>query len=283
MFKRVVALLFGLVLIFSMMLPVFANDSDGAYEVVEPMFGNNNEVITKNLFINIRIYEEIPLEMTLVRVEPNIANAVVREKISTLEDSSARMMPILEIEDVDEVDLSEVSVAYELKDMYEEDERREIAEAYLTLLQDKQNAEEEFIRAYDRYRELFYSDELKTFIELENLSYYELEVVNGYKKALENMMVLNQQYELLKPIYESIFETLVFGPEAVVPELLFYRTTIEDIKPGSYKLIFENDGDLVETKEFTVKAGLEEEKLKQDTKEILSNVNNVIKETEEDK
>lgn len=281
MFKKVAALLLGITLIFSMMLPAFASNSDQAFEVVEPTFGKNNEVITKNLLINIRIYEEIPLEMTLVRVEPNISNAVVREEISSLEDTSAHMMPVLVADDVNEVDLSTVEAAYEVQSSYSEDERREIAEAYLQMLIDKQNAEEEFIRAFKQYKELFYSDEMETFVELTNLSYYELEVVSGYKKALETMMVMNKQYELLKPVYESIFESVVLGPEEVALDgvIPFYRTVVEDIKPGDYKLVFSSEGDVISTREFTVKELLEE-KIKAGTTEIL---NNVINESEIEK
>jgi hypothetical protein len=277
MFKKVAAFLLGVTLIFSMMLPVFAGNSDQAFEVVEPTFGKNNEVITKNLLINIRIYEEIPLEMTLVRVEPNIANAVVREEISSLEDTSVHTIPVLIADDVEEVDLSKVEVPYEVQGSYTEEERREIAEAYLQMLIDKQNAEEEFIRAFKEYKKLFYSEEMEIFVELTNLSYYELEVVSGYEKALESMLVTNKQYQLLKPVYESIFESVVLGPEEVALDgvIPFYRTVVEDIKPGDYKLIFTSNDDVIRTREFTVKELLEE-KIKAGTTEILNNVINEI-------
>lgn len=276
MFKRVAALMFGLVLVYSMMLPVFANDSDKAFELVEPAFGKNNEVfVERNMLINIRIYEEIPLEMTLLRVEPNIGDAVTRDEISSLEDNSAHMMPILEEEAIDDIDLSDVTIDFELKSAYEEDERRDIAEAYLETLIEKQSAEEEFIRAYDRYKELFYSEETGDVAVLANMSYYEQEIVKEYKRALEKMMVLGREYDLIKPIYDSIFETVVIGPEEVTLDgvVPFYRTAIEDVKPGDYKLIFTSEDDVVEVREFTVKK-LEEDKIKESTTEILSNVIN---------
>lgn len=276
MFKRVAALMFGLVLVCSMMLPVFANDSDKAFELVEPAFGKNNEVfVERNMLINIRIYEEIPLEMTLLRVEPNIGDAVTRDEISSLEDNSAHMMPILESEEMDGIDLSDVTIDFELKSSYEEEERRDIAQAYLETLIEKQSAEEEFIRAYDRYKELFYSEETGDVAVLANMSYYEQEIVKEYKRALEKMMVLGQEYKLIKPIYESIFETVVIGPEEVTLDgvVPFYRTAIEDVKPGDYKLIFTSEDDVVEVREFTVKK-LEEDKIKESTTEILSNVIN---------
>jgi len=278
MFKRVAALMFGLVLVFAVMLPVFANDSDKAFELVEPSFGKNNEVfVERNMLINIRIYEEIPLEMSLVRIEPNIADAL-RDEISSLEDNSAHIMPVLGSEEMADIDLSDVTVDFEVQTSYEEDERRDIAEAYLETLIEKQGAEEEFIRAYDRYKDLFAlgeSEENGSGVDLANMTYYQQEIVKEYKRALEQMMISSKRYELIKPVYESIFETVVIGPEevtlgGVVP---FYRTAIEDVRPGDYKLIFTSEDDVIEVRAFTVKK-LEEDKIKKSTTDILSNVIN---------
>lgn len=274
MLRKFAALLVGFSIIFTMMLPVFAYNSDKAFEVMEPTFGKNNEVITKNLLINIRIYEEIPLEMSLVRVEPNIADAVIREEISSLEDSSNRMMPILPAEDVVNIDLSDIDLPYEVQASYEEDERREIAKTYLETLQEKQSREEEFIRVYSRYKDLFYSEKEEMIIVTENLTYYEQEVIKEYKVALEKMLEIKYLYREIRPVYESIFETVVLEEvieqDGVIP---FYRTVIEDIKPGDYKLIFSSEDDVVEVREFTVKK-LEEEKIKESTSNILQNVLN---------
>lgn len=275
MFRKFAALLVGLLLICSMMLPVFAYNSDKAFEVVEPSFGNNNEVITKNLLINIRIYEEIPLEMTLVRVEPNITDAVIRDEISTLEDTSKRMMPILPSTDFDEIDLSEVDIPFSVQSSYEEDERREVVKVYLETLQEKQSADEEFIRAYGKYKELFYSEEEDEIIILKELSYYEQEMILEYKKALTKMQKINYVYSELGPVYDSLFETVVVGPESIELDgvIPFYRSVVEDIAPGDYKLIFNSDDEVVEVKEFIVKK-LEEEKIKERTTDILQNVLN---------
>lgn len=274
MLRKLAALLVGFAIIFTMMLPVFAYDSDKAFEVMEPTFGKNNEVITKNLLINIRIYEEIPLEMSLVRIEPNIADAVIREEISSLEDSSNRMMPVLPAEDVVDIDLSSIDVPYEVQDSYEEDERREIAKTYLETLQEKQSREEEFIRVYSRYKDLFYLEKEESIIVSENLTYYEQEVVKEYRTALKKMLEIKYLYREIRPVYESIFETVVLEEsieqDGVIP---FYRTVIEDIKPGDYKLIFSSEDDVVEVREFTVKE-LKEEKIKESTSNILQNVLN---------
>ncbi len=163
MLRKFATILVGL-LIFTMMLPVFANDSDKAFEVVEPTFGKNNEVIAKNLLINIRIYEEIPLEMTLVRVEPNITDAVLRDEISTLEGTAKRMMPILPSEDAEAIDVSDVDIPFSIQSEYEQDERRKIVKVYLETLHEKQSADEEFIRAYSKYNDLFYSEDLKQIV-----------------------------------------------------------------------------------------------------------------------
>ncbi|MBN2898711.1 MAG: hypothetical protein JXO44_08045 [Clostridia bacterium] len=276
MFKRVAALLIGFLLIISMMLPVFANSSDDAFEVMQPSFGKNNEVIVeKNMLIYINLYEDLPLEMTLVRIEPNITDAVTRDKISSLEDNAAHMMPILESEEIEKIDLSDVSIDFELKDGYEEGERRDIAQAYLDTLIEKQSAEEEFIRAYNRYTEQFSYGEVDAVVPPVDLSYYEQEVVKEYERALEKMLKLNQEYELIREVYDHIFETVILGPEALTAEgpISVYRTVIENIKPGDYKLIFSEDGDVIDVKEFTVKK-LEEAKIKESTTEILSNVIN---------
>ncbi len=273
MFRKFAALLIGLILICAMMLPAFAYNSDKAFEVVEPTFGKNNEVITKNLLINIRIYEEIPLEMTLVRIEPNITDAVIRDEISSLEDVSAYMMPVLPVADVENIDLSDLEIPYEISDSYEEDERRAIAESYLDTLKEKQSAEEEFLRSYDRYKDLFSTEE--AIIVPETLSYYEQEVVQEYKNSLKAMLEMNYIYSEMKPVYESIFEVTVLGPEEVALDgvVPFYRTVVEDIKPGDYKLIFTSEDDVVELRKFAVKE-LKEDKIKERTTDILQNVLN---------
>lgn len=275
MFRKFAALLLGLTLVLLMTLPVFAGDSDGAFEVVEPNFGKNNEVMTKNLLINIRIYEEIPLEMTLVRVEPNIADAVVRDRISSLQDSNAYMMPILPQEDVQEAEVGDVDIPFDLQDSYSENERRNIAQSYLETLESKQSAEEEFIRAYNQYNDLFYSIAEEQIIVGEDLTFYEQEVIKEYKLTLQKMLEVNYVYDRLSPIYESIFETVVLGPEDVELDgvIPYYTTVVEEIKPGAYKLIFSSDDDIIDIKEFTVKK-LEEEKIKEKTTNILKNVLN---------
>lgn len=274
MLRKFATILVGL-LIFTMMLPVFANDSDKAFEVVEPTFGKNNEVIAKNLLINIRIYEEIPLEMTLVRVEPNITDAVLRDEISTLEGTAKRMMPILPSEDAEAIDVSDVDIPFSIQSEYEQDERRKIVKVYLETLHEKQSADEEFIRAYSKYNDLFYSEDLKQIVVNKELSYYEQEMITEYKNALEKMVKTNYIYNELSPIYNSLFETVVVGPEniqldGVIP---FYRTAVEDIKPGEYKLIFKTNNKVLEVREFTVKK-LEEDKIKENTTNILKNVLN---------
>lgn len=275
MFKKFAAFLVGLILICTMMLPVFANDSDKAFEVVEPSFGKNNEVITKNLLINIRIYDEVALEMTLVRVEPNITDAIIRDEIFTLEDTAKRMMPILPTEDVEDVEVSDIDVPFSVQSSYEEEERRAVVKVYLETLQEKQSADEEFIRAYSKYKELFFSEETQEIIVLKDLSYYEQEMILDYKKALIKMQKINYVYNELGPVYDSLFETVIIGPEAIELDgvIPFYRTVVEDIEPGDYKLIFKTDDEVIEIREFIVKK-LEEEKIKERTADIMQNVLN---------
>lgn len=281
MYRKLAALMLGVALTLTLTLPVFAKDSDTAFEVVEPAFGSSSEVVTKNLLINISIYEEIPLEMTLVRVEPSIGDAVLRDKISSLQDSAAYRMPDLPTADVEAIDVDGLEVAFEIQDFYEEEDRRDIAEAYLEALEDKQSAEEEFIRAYAKYTESFYIDELESIVIGETLTFYEQEVINEYHTALEKMVKANGIYEGLEPVYESIFETLVLGPETVEKEgvLPFYKTVVEDIEPGNYKLIFESDDELIDVKEFIVKEPKEinEEEIKEEMTTIRKNFLNDTK------
>lgn len=282
MYRKLAALMLGVTLALTLTLPVFANDSDTAFEVVEPAFGSSNEVVTKNLLINISIYEEIPLEMTLVRVEPSIRDAVVRDKISSLQDTTAYMMPILPAEDFVDVDVEAIEVPFEVQDFYEEEDRRDIAETYLEALEEKQSAEEEFIRAYNKYTESFYVEEAEAIVIGESLTFYEQEVINEYHAALSKMVTANYIYESLGPVYESIFETVVLGPETVEKEgvLPFYKTVIEDIKPGDYKLIFESDDEIIDVQEFTVKEPKEinEEEIKEEMTNIRKNFLNDTKE-----
>ncbi len=100
-------------------------------------------------------------------------------------------------------------------------------------------------------------------------------MITEYKNALEKMVKTNYIYNELSPIYNSLFETVVVGPEniqldGVIP---FYRTAVEDIKPGEYKLIFKTNNKVLEVREFTVKK-LEEDKIKENTTNILKNVLN---------
>jgi hypothetical protein len=275
MYRKLAALMLGVTLALTLTLPVFANDSDTAFEVVEPAFGSSNEVVTKNLLINISIYEEIPLEMTLVRVEPSIRDAVVRDKISSLQDTTAYMMPILPAEDFEGVIVESIEVPFEVQDFYEEEDRRDIAETYLEALEEKQSAEEEFIRAYNKYTDSFYVEEAEAIVIGEALTFYEQEVINEYHSALSKMVKANYIYEKLGPVYDSIFETVVLGPETVEKEgvLPFYKTVIEDIKPGDYKLIFESDDEIIDVQEFTVKEPKEinEEEIKEEMTNIRKN------------
>lgn len=287
MFRKFAALMLGVTLALSLTLPVFANDSDTAFEVVEPAFGSSNEVVTKNLLINISIYEEIPLEMTLVRVESSIRDAVVRDKISSLQDTTSYMMPVLPAEDFENVDVGKIEVPFEVQDYYEEDERRDIAETYLEALEEKQSAEEEFIRAYSKYTDSFYVEEAEAIIIGEELTFYEQEIINEYYAALGKMLEANYIYESLGPVYESIFETTVLGPETIEREgvLPFYKTVIEDIKPGDYKLIFESDDEIIDIQEFTVKEPKEinEEEIKEEMTNIRKNFLNDTADTNEKK
>ncbi len=271
MLKKIATMLGVGAVVCTLMIPSFAADE---FEVLSPNFDKTS---SKNLLINIRIHDETPLDVSLIRIEPDIS--VDGDDESIAKNMDKRLSDILATDEFVIFEDGDVLVDYDYSDQikqeYTEEERRQIADTYLKKLRDKNSKQKEFLSVYDEYRELaaLLTDRIP-----------ELEPTEEEQKVLMLHAKLNpllkaavyavEDYELFKPVYESIFETVVFEEsiqiEGVMP---FYRATIEDIEVGEYRLQLESDDEVLYDRSFEV-SKLEEEKIKKETTDLLNSVIN---------
>jgi hypothetical protein len=129
-------------------------------------------------------------------------------------------------------------------------------EAYEESFDDLVDAQNQFVYNYNIYNDYFFIEEVGKIEIPDEMTEEEAKALEQYKDSYRNMIEAQDRYDYMSGIYDNIRETVIIDSENILENntLLYYRTTVENIKPGTYKLILKNyDGDVLEDIEFDVK------------------------------
>jgi hypothetical protein len=261
MLKRTISILLTILYVFFITLTAasFAGDEDyveatkDSFEIIEPSLGENNEFYGKNLLINIAILEEAPMYLTLSSVD-----ALGNESFSSDGDnknSEFISLPDLQDEYIYDVEIDR-DYEFEEESSYSSKEKRKIMEAYEESFDDLVDAQNQFVYNYNIYNDYFFIEEVGKIEIPDEMTEEEAKALEQYKDSYRNMIEAQDRYDYMSGIYDNIRETVIIDSENILENntLLYYRTTVENIKPGTYKLILKNyDGDVLEDIEFDVK------------------------------
>lgn len=220
---RKIALIMIFMLLFT--IPGFALDNnidfDNKIEIISPTIGIDGDVvIVNNLYISIRINEDVQSLIKLVRTENFEIDFGVLEKV------------FLNIELTEE----------EKNQVY----KANIARNYFSVKNNFSELELKYEGMLNKYNDTNEtSEEIKVEHDL-NLEILEKEMdsISGQLKYYENL-------------YKELFQTVFLGPEILAYEgiLPYYERTISDLEDGKYELIFTDfDGVLLKKIDFKIKS-----------------------------
>ena len=136
-------------------------------------------------------------------------------------------------------------------------------------------AQNQFVYSYNIYNDYFFIEEVGKIEIPEEMTKEQRDVVDQYKKSYEDMISSQEKYDYMSAIYDEIRETTIIDSENILENktLFSYRTTVENIKPGTYKLILANyDGDILEEIEFDVKEKLTEDQILEEKPNLVKDL-----------
>jgi len=216
-----------LIMVFMLLFTIssFATDNnvdfDNKIEIISPTIGINGDVvIVNNLYVSIRINEDIQSLIKLVRTEDFVIDLKVLEKV------------FLNIELTEE----ERSQVY----------KANIARNYFSV-------KKRFSELELKYEEMLkeYNNTDETSEEIKNEHDFNLEILE------KEMGSISRQLEYYENAYKELFQTVFLGPEILAYEgiLPYYERTISDLEDGKYELIFTDfDGVIMKKIDFKIKS-----------------------------
>ena len=259
MLKRTISLTILCVFFITLTATSFAGNEDyveateDSFDIIEPSLGENNEFYGKNLLINIAILEEAPMYLTLSSVD-SLGNE------SFLSDGDNKNSEFISLPDLQDEYIYDVEIngdyEFEEESSYSSKEKRKIMKAYEESFDELVDAQNQFVYSYNIYNDYFFIEEVGKIEIPDEMTEEESNVLEQYKKSYKNMIEAQDRYDYMSGIYNNISETVIIDSENILENktLLSYRTTVENIEPGTYKLILKNyDGDVLEDIEFDVK------------------------------
>ncbi|MCK8060892.1 MULTISPECIES: hypothetical protein [unclassified Fusibacter] len=231
---------------------VFATESNNGklppVEIVSPKINAYGDVMhTQDLFISLKVNEDVDAVLTLVRLDKPRISLVTAEvkKLNQIALDAPTDTLKADPSSLD-VPLDPIITAVSDRVFAEEMARDVLQEAYVSAGLELKSSYDAYLLAYNKARLTFEEDLLNTLVLQRKLLSRNLNDLHLKRQAYEKAAVV---YLDLQDKYESMFRINIVDHTKVVIEgaLPFFNMTVRDINTGRYELIIEDakTGDLV--------------------------------------
>jgi len=218
-----------------------------AIEMLSPKVGTDGDVLINDdsLYINIRLNQPVKVYYSLYKVDPNIFGAE-EKTVEPTEQSTHMVDDLVTTLDVVEQDSeTEIVVEEEIPEILSEMDKERFRSRIISDYIEYETKLEVSIELLNDYKILVIEEfgEIPVVDDSTILTSNQTQMLTKLNELAYSVKEARKTFVEMESRYNQLFEKLVLEQEEVkVSEVLpYYKTEIEDIDSGEYKMVFFSD------------------------------------------
>lgn len=262
-------------------------------EILSPALGSDGDVLIndENLYINIRLNQSVKVYYSLYKIDPRIFGSDIKvtttnHHISVFDESETMVEGTEEIIDgSEEIVIEETEEPIEevvIPEILSESDKEKFRTRIILDYNSSKVSLSEAKRLLDDYEVLIAEnfEDAPFLVDLTTMTSEQKEMQNKLEELKSLVKEKKEEFNYTESKYNQLFEKLILEQEEVkISEVLpYYKSEIEDVDSGEYKMVFYSDNEAqkaIKVFYFTVKTS--EETIEKIVDTIPNDINGIWK------